>query len=61
MQKINVLDAKGNKVKEIATEIFEEPIRVDIVQKIVEIEKIQEKHYSNQSSLQMHMNSMLFG
>ena len=43
MAKIQILDANGNKTKEIASNIFDGQIRGDIVQKIVEIERLAEK------------------
>lgn len=42
MTKLNVLDLNGNKKKEITTEIFDAPIREDLIQKIVEVEKYDE-------------------
>ncbi len=44
--KINVLDITGKKTKEITTNLFEEPIRKDIIAKVVEAEKIKQP-YSN--------------
>jgi large subunit ribosomal protein L4e len=41
--KANILDLNGSKKSEHSTDIFDAPIRQDIVQKIVEIEKINEK------------------
>ncbi len=38
--KINILDITGKKIKEKETELFEEPIREDIIAKVVEAEKI---------------------
>jgi large subunit ribosomal protein L4e len=43
--KAQILDINGNKIKEIATTLFEEPIREDLIYKIVEAEKI--KHPSS--------------
>lgn len=43
MTKIKVLDTNGNKIKEIETKIFDSDIREDIVQKIAEIERLNEK------------------
>jgi large subunit ribosomal protein L4e len=44
--KAQVLDINGKKVREITTNLFEEPIREDIIMKVVEAEKT--KHpYSN--------------
>ena len=39
MTKLQILDLSGSKKAEIATELFDAPIREDIVQKIVEVEK----------------------
>ncbi|MFA7707639.1 MAG: 50S ribosomal protein L4 [Candidatus Pacearchaeota archaeon] len=44
MTKAQVLDISGKKIKEITTTLFEEPIREDMIYKIVEAEKI--KHPS---------------
>ncbi|MBR9704470.1 50S ribosomal protein L4 [Candidatus Pacearchaeota archaeon] len=38
--KIQILDIEGKKVKEISTDLFNEPVREDIIYKIVETEKI---------------------
>ncbi len=38
--KAQILDIKGKKIKEITTDLFEEPIREDIIFKVVETEKI---------------------
>ena len=38
--KAQVLDINGNKLKEITTSLFEEPIREDLIFKVVESEKI---------------------
>lgn len=43
MAKINVLNLNGEKTRDIATDIFLGNIRKDIVQRIVEIEKLEEK------------------
>jgi len=43
MAKLQIIDANGNKSKEISTEIFSSEIRPDIVQKIAEIERFSEK------------------
>jgi large subunit ribosomal protein L4e len=43
MTKINILDLSGSKKSELNTSIFDYPLREDIVQKIVEIEKNEEK------------------
>jgi large subunit ribosomal protein L4e len=40
MGKIQVLDINGKKTKEITTNLFEEPIREDIIRKVVEAERI---------------------
>lgn len=42
--KINVLNSKGSKVKEIETKIFEGKYREDIIAKIVEAEKIGQEY-----------------
>ena len=42
MTKLQVLDLNGTKKGEITTEIFDSPIRQDMVQKIVESEKVQQ-------------------
>ncbi|MEK6935565.1 MAG: 50S ribosomal protein L4 [Nanoarchaeota archaeon] len=42
MTKAQILDINGNKTKEITTALFEEPIREDIIYKIVEAEKIKQ-------------------
>jgi large subunit ribosomal protein L4e len=44
MTKLQVLDLNGNKKSEITTSIFDSPIRVDIVQKIVESEKVKQPY-----------------
>jgi large subunit ribosomal protein L4e len=38
--KVHILDKEGKKVKEITTHLFEEPIREDIIFKVIESEKI---------------------
>jgi len=43
--KAQILDINGKKIKEITTTLFEEPIREDIIYKIIEAEKI--KHPSS--------------
>jgi len=43
MAKLQIYDANGNKTKEISTSIFDNAIREDIVQKIVEVERLDEK------------------
>ena len=40
MAKVQVLDVDGKKIKEITTGLFEEPIREDIIFKVIEAEKI---------------------
>ncbi|MAG61244.1 50S ribosomal protein L4 [Candidatus Pacearchaeota archaeon] len=40
--KLQVLNKEGKKVKEMDTKLFEEPIRIDIISKIVEAEKIKQ-------------------
>jgi large subunit ribosomal protein L4e len=45
--KTQILDINGNKAKEITTGLFEEPIREDIIFKIIEAERIWQP-YSNQ-------------
>jgi len=42
--KIQILDTSGNKSKEITTKLFEEPIREDIIFKVVEAEKIKQPY-----------------
>ncbi len=39
-RKIQILNIEGKKVKEVETKLFEEPIRIDIISKVVESEKI---------------------
>jgi len=46
--KINVLDTQGKKVKEITTDLFEEPIRQDIIFKVVEAEKTRQPYKPKQ-------------
>lgn len=44
--KLQILNKEGKKIKEKETKLFEEPVRIDIISKVVEAEKI--KHpYSN--------------
>ena len=38
--KIQILDQTGKKAKEMQTALFEEPIREDIISKVLEAEKI---------------------
>ena len=42
--KTQILDINGKKIKEITTNLFEDPIREDIIYKIVEAEKIKQSH-----------------
>ena len=42
--KIQILNKDGKKVKEIDTLLFEEPIREDIIFKVVEAEKIKQPY-----------------
>src|SRR3989344_2534786 len=44
--KVNLLDVQGKKIKEITTPLFEEPIREDIIAKVVEAEKIKQPYAS---------------
>jgi large subunit ribosomal protein L4e len=44
--KVQVLNQEGKKVKEMDTKLFEEPIRIDLISKIVEAEKLTQP-YSN--------------
>ncbi len=37
--KLHILDKDGKKTKELTTELFEEPIRIDIIRKVVEAER----------------------
>ena len=41
--KIQIYDSSGNKEREISSDIFDAPIRNDIIQKIVEIERLDER------------------
>jgi len=43
MTKINILDLSGSKKSDLNTTIFDSPMREDLVQKLVEIEKLEEK------------------
>jgi large subunit ribosomal protein L4e len=43
MGKVNILDSSGSKKKELTTSVFDSGIREDIIQKIVEIERLEEK------------------
>ncbi len=42
--KAQVLDINGKKIKEITTELFEEPIREDIIFKVIEAEKTRQPY-----------------
>ena len=42
--KIQILDTEGKKTKEMTTELFEEPIRHDLIQKVAECEKRKQPH-----------------
>jgi large subunit ribosomal protein L4e len=42
--KIQILNTKGEKVKEMTTNLFEEPIREDIIAKVVEAEKLKQPY-----------------
>ncbi len=44
--KVQVLSKEGKKVKEMDTKLFEEPVRIDIISKVVEAERIKQP-YSN--------------
>ncbi len=44
--KAQILDINGKKIKEISTNLFEEPIREDIIFKVVEAEKIKQPYSS---------------
>ena len=44
--KINILDKEGKKVREIESRLFEEPIREDIIRKVVEAERIWQPYSS---------------
>ena len=48
MTKLNILDIEGKKIREITTELFEEPIRQDIIFKVVEAEKIRQPYAPKQ-------------
>lgn len=41
--KIQILNVNGEKIKEMETELFEEPVREDIIFKVVEAEKVIER------------------
>ena len=40
--KLQVLNKEGKKVKEMDTKLFEEPVRIDIISKVVEAEKLKQ-------------------
>ena len=40
--KLQILNKEGKKVKEMDTKLFEEPIRIDLISKVVEAEKIKQ-------------------
>ena len=44
MAKIQILNKEGNKIKEVETILFEEPIRKDIMLKVIESEKIRQPY-----------------
>ena len=44
MAKIQILNKEGNKIKEVETILFEEPIRKDIILKVIESEKIRQPY-----------------
>jgi large subunit ribosomal protein L4e len=48
MTKIQILDINGNKTKEITTSLFEEPIRQDLIFKIIESEKTRQPYAPKQ-------------
>jgi large subunit ribosomal protein L4e len=48
MAKIQVLDIEGKKTKEITTELFEEPVREDLIFKIIEAEKTRQPYSPRQ-------------
>ena len=48
MTKIQVLDVEGKKIKELTTDLFEEPIREDIIFKVIESEKIKQPYAPKQ-------------
>lgn len=48
MTKIQVLDTEGKKTKEITTELFEEPIREDLIFKVIEAEKTRQAYRPRQ-------------
>src|SRR3989338_3587639 len=42
--KIQILDTEGKKTKEMTTELFEEPIREDLIFKVIEAEKTRQPY-----------------
>ena len=48
MTKIQILDIEGKKTKEITTPLFEEPIREDLISKLVEAEKTRQPYSPKQ-------------
>ena len=42
--KIQILDITGNKSKELTTNLFEEPIREDLILKVIENEKVNQPY-----------------
>ena len=46
--KLQVLDINGKKVREITTNLFEEPVREDIILKVIEAEKIKHPYAPKQ-------------
>ena len=40
--KLQVLNKEGRKVKEMDTKLFEEPVRIDIISKVLEAEKLKQ-------------------
>jgi len=48
MTKIHILDTEGKKTKEITTGLFEEPIREDLIFKVIEAEKTRQPYKPRQ-------------
>ncbi|MFA5258600.1 MAG: 50S ribosomal protein L4 [Candidatus Pacearchaeota archaeon] len=48
MVKVQILDIEGKKVREITTKLFEEPIREDLIFKVIETEKIRQPYAPKQ-------------
>lgn len=48
MVKAQILDTEGRKVREITTKLFEEPIREDLIFKVIETEKIRQPYAPKQ-------------